>query len=351
MTIKIMGYIFANPTSGYADKKEKEEILKLAREGKYEDIYNKNALVYDIYVRKALKKDIKINTNSKKTYIKELVIYDYKKNINRLKKLTLISAFTVLTSIQISKYELYFENKEKYRLEIEEYDAKNLEYAKEFENLTDIQVFMKLIDDLWVNTGGYGEASKDIIFFYRLNYLEPNAKGVCRHMADDIAAKLNAINTKYNARTLYVYRKNISNNENNVNNKKEFASIGRKIDKNYVSSFDREKINIIANHSVVIADIDEFLTVVIDPTNPGMGVLYDGEIYWFNRKNSDTLNYKYIFEYLYSVNYSKNSLAFINSFITSKKYSIQELNEQYGLEEQNKAVGFIRKNKVKIRRR
>ena len=72
-------------------------------------------------------------------------------------------------------------------------------------NLTDSQIFVKLIYDLWNNIDGYGEPETvNEIGYFRLS-IQNERVGVCRHFSDDIVAKLNEINPKYNARNVLVY--------------------------------------------------------------------------------------------------------------------------------------------------
>ena len=129
------------------------------------------------------------------------------------------------------------ENKKEYNNVIEQYDKKIEEYALKVKelNLTDFQIVMKVMDDMWSSIKGYGEPTEDIIGFQRLDFLEDDGVGVCRNMADDFTAKLNAINPEFHARNMVVYMKDA---------KYEFCNIERKIlNENQNSSDSNENQN------------------------------------------------------------------------------------------------------------
>ena len=48
---------------------------------------------------------------------------------------------------------------------------------------------------MWKEIDGYGEPELDAFGYYRLDI--ENGVGMCRHMADDIAYKLNEINKDF----------------------------------------------------------------------------------------------------------------------------------------------------------
>ena len=71
--------------------------------------------------------------------------------------------------------------------------------------LSDIQIFMKVMDDMWGSIQGYKTPEKDIHGFLELDLANEDGYGVCRNMASDVARKLQEINPDYNARTIAVY--------------------------------------------------------------------------------------------------------------------------------------------------
>lgn len=171
-------------------------------------------------------------------------------------------------------------------------------------NLTDLQTVMKVMDDMWENIDGYGEPKIDSVVFPRLDMTEGGV-GVCRNMADDVTAKLNAINPEYNARNLTVYldseeltsegfsmanieRTILQDNEtvvdqDNENQDQDGAdnSEGEKEDKNELTEAQKEKLSkYVGNHLVTALDLkEEDVTLIIDSTNCNLGVFEDGKIY------------------------------------------------------------------------
>ena len=81
----------------------------------------------------------------------------------------------------------------------------------------------------------------------------------------------------------------------------------------------------------------EDYALILDPTNSGIGVMYNGKIDMFN---SDSENY-YVTELLnaflmgYDVEFS-TKLEELKSYFTS--HSLEELNELYGLDAQNETI-------------
>ena len=171
-------------------------------------------------------------------------------------------------------------------------------------NLTDLQTVMKVMDDMWENIDGYGEPKIDSPYFPRLDMTEGGV-GVCRNMADDVTAKLNAINPEYNARNLTVYldseeltsegfsmanieRTILQDNETVVDQDNENQdqdgtdnSEGEKEDKNELTEEQKEKLSkYVGNHMVTAIDLkEEDVTLIIDSTNCNLGVFEDGKIY------------------------------------------------------------------------
>ena len=200
---------------------------------------------------------------------------------------------------------------------------------------------------MWDSIAGYGNPKKDIVGFNRLDFLEENGIGVCRNMADDVSAKLNAINPEYNARTLAVkmdVEKSIK--INNIGNSKRPPSNNEE-NNNYVVPDDNSfaynlAVDLNGNHKVVLMDIQkENITLVVDPTNPGIGVFRDGKIYMFYVPDGEILTVRHfstsIDGTLSIFDYNKRK---IDSFFDSN-ISIEELERKYGVDAQNKALDYV----------
>lgn len=238
-------------------------------------------------------------------------------------------------------------------------------------NLTDLQTVMKVMDDMWENIDGYGEPKIDSVFFPRLDMTEGGV-GVCRNMADDVTAKLNAINPEYNARNLTVYldseeltsegfsmadiKRNILEDnetvveENTENQDGADNSEGKKEDKNELTEAQKEKLSkYVGNHLVTAIDLKEDdVTLIIDSTNCNLGVFEDGEIYMFFNDTGNGIKVTEFGNILGNVGGDNFGGIMqltedqIKSMLPSKM-SIDELEETYGVEAQNRALREVRK--------
>ena len=201
-----------------------EDLRKLKTEGKYEDIYNKYGEdKYNKILSKAMYNEIKQEKGNVKAIfwkLKQILI-------NMLKRLGLYSMIFTISEATLTKLQIEA-NSIKYENEIEAYDEKINNYAEKIKsmNLTDIQIFMKVIDDMWESIQGYAEPEKDIIGFLELDLATEDGYGVCRNMASDIARKLNEINPEYNARTITVKKSKDENEDINEKRLKENGNIG-----------------------------------------------------------------------------------------------------------------------------
>lgn len=197
-----------------SSKYKRQDIKKLEQEGKFLDIYNK----YGSFTFKAYQKDFE-NETGKKPNIFQILKYNavVRKDLGSALKDSIfyISAFTLSLGffsdllLQINS----FQNKNL----INNYNKKIIEDTKDVksQNLSDLEIFMKLMNDLYEDNQGYGTPKIDIRGFYGIDFMNENGIGVCRNMADYIRDKLNAINPNYNARTVTVlsnYSYNIDNN-------------------------------------------------------------------------------------------------------------------------------------------
>lgn len=238
-------------------------------------------------------------------------------------------------------------------------------------NLTDLQTVMKVMDDMWENIDGYGEPKIDSPYFPRLDMTEGGV-GVCRNMADDVTSKLNAINPEYNARNLSVYldseeltsegfsmadikRNILEDNETVVEKNTENQdgadnSEGKKEDKNELTEAQKEKLSkYVGNHLVTAIDLKEDdVTLIIDSTNCNLGVFEDGEIYMFFNDTGNGIKVTEFGNILGNVGGDNFGGIMqltedqIKSMLPSKM-SIDELEETYGVEAQNRALREVRK--------
>lgn len=351
-------------------KLKKEEIKKLLEEKRYVELqnaYGDKAIQkhrFDIY-----KEDIEYETGNK---FKAKVLSSGSKTVHGLKEaiqdLTLFATTIGVVIVgQIGKFidEMYRKDIEKNASIIQEYDEKIAEYADYIQSLqlnSDLEVVMKVIDDMWKEIK-YGTPTKDIASLYRLALTGDEKVGECRNIADDFSARMNAINPEYNARILTVYGEEnyfeeektadikrtkktdetIIDSENTTTNNNNNQSMNEEIDRIF------NDINITeyaGNHMVSIFEpIGKNYTLVVDPTNPSIGIIANGEIYMFQPTNKNGIKFKPIGQVTYVKNYDFTDIRneFLKSFISFKsEEELQEISNEWNLEKQNEALKTIR---------
>lgn len=213
-------------------------------------------------------------------------------------------------------------NEKEYVQEIEEYDKKIEVLAEEIKSLglTDLETIMLIMNDM-KNNYKYGNTDYNICGYWRLHFDE-FGQGVCISYADDFAAKINAINPDYNARSLNNYFVDES----------LFKSLWEDIKTDVFLS----KI-ILGNHAVVAIDIPvKNHTLVVDPTgNYIVGLFANGDIVPFDK--DQIYDYKFLGDFVY---YDASILEYLNNKInvdyTSEEFEM--IKQQYSEEVQEKAL-------------
>lgn len=337
----------------------KKDLKKLKKEGKYEDIYSKyGENEYNKLLTKAMYKEIKENRG-----ISNAILWRFKqKAIDVAKYFGIMSTVLFLGGslwgAEVTKNKIE-ENAIKYEKEIKEYNKNISNYAQEIKsmNLNYTQLFMKVMDDMWGSIKGYGEPKRHIEGFQELELATEEGYGVCRNMASDIAKKLNCIDSKYNARVMPVYmgedgeykvsnidrtflEENETIRDNDEDIKKESEEKVEDIDEEYS-----------ANHEVVIVDLPEYnLTVVLDPTNPGIGVYLYGKIIMLNSSKENRLDFVAM-EFQKAIVREgglKGIKDTIRDYINSyriPKLKFNEIEEIFGLQAQNEALEQVKNMK------
>lgn len=363
-------------------RQKKEEIKKLLNEKRYIELQERygdkavNEHKYEIY-----RNDVEYETGSK---FKAKVLTSGKKTVHGLKEaiqdLTLFA--TTFGVILVGKIGIFIDETYKKDLQnnasiIQEYDEEIEDYAEYIQDLnldSDIEVVMKVMDDMWKEIK-YGNPTKDVSSIGRLSFTEKEKIGVCRNIADDFSARMNAINPKYNARNLTVYM-----NENYYE-KEKLANIHRTIEEtnntvvenenktenennnNQISNEEIDKIfndiditKYIGNHMVSIFEpIGKDYTLVVDATNPSIGIIANGKVYMFQTTEGKGITFKPIGQLVAVKNYDFTDIRneFLKSFVSFKsKDELEEISNEWNLERQNEALNTIRsldsqKNSIK----
>ncbi len=326
----------------------KKELKKLVREGKFEDIFNKYGRnTYENLLAKAKYDEIKEAKGELSA-----ILWNIKRNM----KLTalylgIVSSAVTLTLPGMNAISAK-ENEIKYEKEIDGYDKKIKKYADEVNksNLSDVQIFMKVMDDMWKQIKGYKSPELDLTGFMELDLANEDGYGVCRNMASDIARKLNEINPEYNARTMVV---NMGDNGSykTADIKREILEKNETVQENQGNQEEENIGNMTAkifgNHMVTLVDVkQDDLIIVLDPTNPGIGVYKDGNIKMLNSGKNNGLEFdtRKMTTIITSTGYRDGVECIEDLAMSYKKTKLtdEQIEEKYGLKAQNQALDEVR---------
>ena len=238
------------------------------------------------------------------------------------------------------------ENATIYEEQINENQKHIDEYAKEIKslNLTDLQIIMKVMNDIWAEIDGYGVAENLPVGYCRLAFQE-EGKGVCTSFADEFTTRMNTINKEYNAKNIIV---KLNSNEMG---KLKTCDIEQTV-LDVPENLDEETLTIpsladlTGNHMVSIIDIPNTdITLMVDTTNLLIGIFKNGKIYVLNNDSYEFIEYSYLLNGMCSEYGSENYIFKLNKNIDAEL--IEDVSDAYGYEAQEKALEYI-KNFKKI---
>lgn len=333
---------------------KKQNIKELLKERRFIDIYNKfGEYEYKKYLPAMKKMDKYYERNLRQTSM----IPVYQNSIAKKIKLavSLFLAGTVATPglAFCASESLKNQSIEENSQIVEEYISSLKSYCQDFKeeiknnNLNEIDIYMKLMDDMWKNIDGYKHAEDEVVGCLGAT-LKQEKVGVCRNFADDISKKLNLINPEYNARSFLLH---VDATGANI----QFADIGVNIiESNETTVSEEEKEDNsqvkgeenVNNHAIVALDTkfeEKKITLFLDPTNPMIGIYKDGKIVFFNSdkeimrigNNFD----KFVVE---GKNYFSNVISYGQSFNSVDSQDFKKLESIYGVEAQNASLEKIR---------
>ena len=325
---------------------KRKDLKKLMADGRYFEMYEKYGEdIYSKYERAIMRADVKNELGLKPGFINCVFFEKLKKGMRILKTtaFTLGLVATTIPGVVVGLSTMTINDSEvAYESMIDEYNKEIEEYANYINslNLNDLEIIVKVMNDMWTNIDGYKtpEETYDSIGFNRLA-LYNDGYGVCRNMADDFTARMNAINPKYEACNLNVYI-NLANT-NNI--ERTIVETNETVEENTSTSEKEPLIEVsdfVGNHMVSCITLkEENLILIVDPTNPSIGVLKNGKIQMLSgSKNS--LEIKELGETILGIdgylNYQKKILE---SLMT--KGATDKVNEKYGIEVQNEVLDDI----------
>ncbi len=328
------------------------DIDKLMDEGRFFELYEKyGEKIYRNYLREMKKVDVENELGIKFKFNNYLFFENMTQNLKIIRNqaakvmlgLTIISGgFSTMIS---SQYDQVIESNSKvYQSEIKDYDEEIKKYAEHINsmNLSDLEIIMKVMNDMWNSIDGYKTPDMyDAIGYPRLA-LYMDGYGVCRNMADDFTARMNAINPDYEACNLNVYLKEAEINNIRRTTLVNYNTIADNSEQEENIDYKSEIIsNLTGNHMVSCIKLKEDdVLLIVDPTNPSIGVLKNGEITMLSNQVMKGIKIKPVGNLMLGSDNRKEYLKKLTESLFTAG-DINTLKEKYGITSQNETLEEI----------
>ena len=335
-----------------SNKHQIRDIDKLMEEGRFFELYEKyGEKIYRDYLREMKKVDVENELGIKFKFNNYLFFENMTQNLKIIRNqaakvmlgLTIVSGgFSTMIS---SQYDQVIENNSKvYQSEIKDYDEEIKTYAEHINsmNLSDLEIIMKVVNDMWNSIDGYKTPDMyDAIGYPRLA-LYMDGYGVCRNMADDFTARMNAINPNYEACNLNVYLKEAEINNIRRTTLVNYNSIADNSEQEENIDYKSEIIsNLTGNHMVSCVKLKEDdVLLIVDPTNPSIGVLKNGEITMLSNQMMKGIKIKPVGNLMLGSDNRKEYLKKLTESLFTAG-DINTLKEKYGITSQNETLEEI----------
>ncbi len=335
-----------------SNKHQIRDIDKLMDEGRFFELYEKyGEKIYRDYLREMKKVDVENELGIKFKFNNYLFFENMTQNLKIIRNqaakvmlgLTIVSGgFSTMIS---SQYDQVIENNSKvYQSEIKDYDEEIKTYAEHINsmNLSDLEIIMKVMNDMWNSIDGYKIPDMyDAIGYPRLA-LYMDGYGVCRNMADDFTARMNAINPNYEACNLNVYLKEAEINNIRRTTLVNYNSIADNSEQEENIDYKSEIIsNLTGNHMVSCVKLKEDdVLLIVDPTNPSIGVLKNGEITMLSNQMMKGIKIKPVGNLMLGSDNRKEYLKKLTESLFTAG-DINTLKEKYGITSQNETLEEI----------
>ena len=335
-----------------SNKHQIRDIDKLMDEGRFFELYEKyGEKIYRDYLREMKKVDVENELGIKFKFNNYLFFENMTQNLKIIRNqaakvmlgLTIISGgFSTMIS---SQYDQVIENNSKvYQSEIKDYDEEIKTYAEHINsmNLSDLEIIMKVMNDMWNSIDGYKTPDMyDAIGYPRLA-LYMDGYGVCRNMADDFTARMNAINPDYEACNLNVYLKEAEINNIRRTTLVNYNTIADNSEQEENIDYKSEIIsNLTGNHMVSCIKLKEDdVLLIVDPTNPSIGVLKNGEITMLSNQVMKGIKIKPVGNLMLGSDNRKEYLKKLTESLFTAG-DINTLKEKYGITSQNETLEEI----------
>ena len=328
------------------------DIDKLMDEGRFFELYEKyGEKIYRNYLREMKKVDVENELGIKFKFNNYLFFENMTQNLKIIRNqaakvmlgLTIISGgFSTMIS---SQYDQVIESNSKvYQSEIKDYDEEIKTYAEHINsmNLSDLEIIMKVMNDMWNSIDGYKTPDMyDAIGYPRLA-LYMDGYGVCRNMADDFTARMNAINPDYEACNLNVYLEEAEINNIRRTTLVNYNTIADNSEQEENIDYKSEIIsNLTGNHMVSCIKLKEDdVLLIVDPTNPSIGVLKNGEITMLSNQVMKGIKIKPVGNLMLGSDNRKEYLKKLTESLFTAG-DINTLKEKYGITSQNETLEEI----------
>lgn len=335
-----------------SNKHQIRDIDKLMDEGRFFELYEKyGEKIYLYYLREMKKVDVENELGIKFKFNNYLFFENMTQNLKIIRNqaakvmlgLTIVSGgFSTIIS---SQYDQVIENNSKvYQSEIKDYDEEIKTYAEHINsmNLSDLEIIMKVMNDMWNSIDGYKTPDMyDEIGYPRLA-LYMDGYGVCRNMADDFTARMNAINPNYEACNLNVYLKEAEINNIRRTTLVNYNTIADNSEQEENIDYKSEIIsNLTGNHMVSCIKLKEDdVLLIVDPTNPSIGVLKNGEITMLSNQVMKGIKIKPVGNLMLGSDNRKEYLKKLTESLFTAG-DINTLKEKYGITSQNETLEEI----------
>lgn len=335
-----------------SNKHQIRDIDKLMDEGRFFELYEKyGEKIYRDYLREMKKVDVENELGIKFKFNNYLFFENMTQNLKIIRNqaakvmlgLTIVSGgFSTMIS---SQYDQVIENNSKvYQSEIKDYDEEIKTYAEHINsmNLSDLEIIMKVMNDMWNSIDGYKTPDMyDEIGYPRLA-LYMDGYGVCRNMADDFTARMNAINPDYEACNLNVYLKEAEINNIRRTTLVNYNTIADNSEQEENIDYKSEIIsNLTGNHMVSCIKLKEDdVLLIVDPTNPSIGVLKNGEITMLSNQVMKGIKIKPVGNLMLGSDNRKEYLKKLTESLFTAG-DINTLKEKYGITSQNETLEEI----------
>ncbi len=335
-----------------SNKHQIRDIDKLMDEGRFFELYEKyGEKIYRDYLREMKKVDVENELGIKFKFNNYLFFENMTQNLKIIRNqaakvmlgLTIVSGeFSTMIS---SQYDQVIENNSKvYQSEIKDYDEEIKIYAEHINsmNLSDLEIIMKVMNDMWNSIDGYKTPDMyDAIGYPRLA-LYMDGYGVCRNMADDFTARMNAINPNYEACNLNVYLKEAEINNIRRTTLVNYNIIADNSEQEENIDYKSEIIsNLTGNHMVSCVKLKEDdVLLIVDPTNPSIGVLKNGEITMLSNQMMKGIKIKPVGNLMLGSDNRKEYLKKLTESLFTAG-DINTLKEKYGITSQNEILEEI----------